>query len=191
MIIGIDIDDTLSALYNFKLETATKHIKENNLNTKLVDDSAYLLKDMFDWDKESCNHFWWNIFIEKLIDAPMQESASKITHQLKKDGHTIIVITARSKDQHNDPYEESLQWLQKNNIYFDKLIVNGSDKGVLCIENNIDIFLDDHTPNILRIKEMGVEPVIFAARHNENFIDNSIKKVNSWQEFYNYINEIK
>ena len=42
--------------------------------------------------------------------------------------YKIYTITSRSKEYHKDSYQISYDWLVKNEIYFDELIVNVNDK---------------------------------------------------------------
>ena len=75
--------------------------------------------------------------------AKPREDVVDVIKKLRKDGHKIYIITARDSEFHNDPYELSKTWLDKNNIEYDKLIVNARDKVKICKEQNVNIFIDD------------------------------------------------
>jgi len=74
-----------------------------------------------------------------------------VIHNLKELGHTIIIITARTDEFHDNPYRQSKEWLEKNNIEYDKLVVNARDKGMACIEEKIDLYIDDNLNNCIRV----------------------------------------
>ena len=63
-------------------------------------------------------------------------------------GYTIEIVTARNNTEYEDPYKITYDYLKKHNIYFDKINVNVSNKGLFCKTNNIDILIDDSIVNL-------------------------------------------
>lgn len=55
-----------------------------------------------------------------------------------------------------------MDWLNKNDIYFDKLIVNARDKKRVCIEENIDILIDDSISNCKNVITSGISAIMIA-----------------------------
>ncbi len=51
-------------------------------------------------------------------------------------------------------------WLKKNNIYYDKLIVNVRKKGEICKQEKIDLFIDDNISNCLDVTKYGIKTII-------------------------------
>lgn len=97
-------------------------------------------------------------------------------------------ITARDSEFHKDPYIQSETWLNENSIYFDKLIVNARDKAKVCVENNIDLLIDDSISNCSCVYNCGIEAIMISNERNSN---NEIKTFYNWKEIYNYINEME
>lgn len=152
MIIGIDIDDTLTYLKDIKIEFAEKYIKENNLPYKLVSPDSAFFREMFNWPIDVCNKFWFEKSFELLSSAPPRENASKVIKTLKKLGHKIVIITARGNDWHEDPYGMSVDWLTKNDIPFDKIVYGFEDKTQACTDEKVDIFIDDMPLTLKRLQ---------------------------------------
>ena len=101
--------------------------------------------------------------------------------KLKNEGHKIIFITSRNSEEFNDPYQTSYNYLIKNNIPFDKLIVNASNKAEICLKENIDLFIDDSTKNCKAVAKKGIPTFQF----NSVFEPNSkLNKGTSWEEVY-------
>ena len=66
----------------------------------------------------------------------------------------------RDNEFHNDPYLYSKVWLEKNKIYYDKLIVNAIDKRRACLENDIVLLIDDNISNYLNVTNVGIDAII-------------------------------
>lgn len=69
-----------------------------------------------------------NIQEEIIKNIMLRDNVKETILKLKNKGYKIYIITSRSKGYHKDPYQISYDWLVKNEIYFDELIVNVNDK---------------------------------------------------------------
>ena len=56
-------------------------------------------------------------------------------------------------------------------------------------ENNINLFIDDSINHCTKVSKADIEVLLFSCKSNKHF--NDLKKVYSWKEIYNYINEKK
>ena len=83
----------------------------------------------------------------------------------------------------------SKDWLDKNNIYYDELIVNARNKLEVCQRENIDLFIDDQLANCTKVSEAGIK-VIRITEYNDIQHGDIINKKN-WNEIYNYIKEME
>lgn len=186
MNIGIDIDDTLSDLFAFKVKFATKYIKENHLPYKLVNKHGVLFSDIFDWPMEECDKFWYANADKMLSLVPPRKDVQAVLKKLRNDGHKLIIITARNAKWHTDPYKLSTDWLNKNNIIFDKLLIGHEDKLQACLDEKIDIFIDDSPKIIQKLNENNIKCVIMNNLHNQN-LDLNYQRVYGWKDFYNFV----
>lgn len=188
MIIGIDIDDTLTYLKDVRIKTAEKYIKKNHLNFRLVRTDTYLFSEMFDWSAEECDKFWFAEGDKMLASVPARKNASKVITKLKSEGNKIIIITARTKEVHADPYKLSYDWLVKNRIPFDELLIGHLDKTQVCAEKHIDWFIDDKPSTLEKLNGVGIKTILMKNPHNEN-IDNlkNYTVVENWNEIYDII----
>ena len=79
-------------------------------------------------------------------------------------------------------------YLKMNNIPFDKLIVNVKDKAKECVMEGIDLFIDDNTKHCKAVLKSGIPTLQFA---NSFVSENSkVKRVNSWDEIYQKVQEM-
>ena len=73
--------------------------------------------------------------------------------------------------------------LKRNKIEYDKIIFSREDKIDICLENNIELMIEDKPANINKIS--GKIPVIcFHAGYNKNCNDNNIIRCYSWYDIY-------
>ncbi len=185
MIIGVDIDDTLSHFVEPNIQTALKYINENNLNCKMINNKAYYFAEMFDWSREDCNKFWTQESDNMIATAPVRENASDVIKRMRNNGHKVIIITARSKEFHTNPYQISVDWLKKNDIPYDELLIGYKNKANICLEKKVDLFIDD-SPQVLReIKEKGIDTLLMKNFHNDFVTD--LRLVSNWSDIEDYI----
>lgn len=184
MNIGIDIDDTVTFTYETLLNLIA--VKYGMNFEKLI--SQRPTYDMFDRLFPNYCDFVRENFSTMAKLVPLKKDVVEILNKLKKQGHKIIFITARNTQEYKDPYTLSYEYLKANNVPFDKLIVNVKDKAKECVLQNIDLFIDDNTNNCKAVKDIGIETWQFKSAFNE--VDSGLKKVESWEDVYNKVQEM-
>lgn len=190
MRIGIDIDDTMTDIKEKLTKAAIKYAKSLNKDIQNIDNNdivdiynnGNIYQKLFNFSHEELKHFLGPIQEEITNNAIPRENCVKVINDLHKDGHEIYIVTARDNEFHKDPYLYSKEWLEKNKIYYDKLIVNARDKKIACLENNIALLIDDSISNCLNVANVGIDAIIIGNKNNS-----TIKSVDNWQEIYDYI----
>lgn len=182
MKIGIDIDDTITDSYDLITKAyafCTNSKQEKFINNKL---SYYDLENYFPNYKD----FTIKAFEKIIPHVKIKNNAKYVIDKLHEMGYSIEIVTARNQTEYKDPYTLSYEYLKKNNIYFDSLNVNVSNKGKFCKENNIDILIDDSIKNLDDAANHGIKPIIFGNIFNEN--TTKYVRVNSWLDILNLFN---
>lgn len=195
MRIGIDIDDTLTdirtqlneAVYQYAKQLG-KTIKDSQEKIQYHKNDGNQYKEKFDFSYEELKYFLKNIQEEITSKAKPRENVKEIIDQLRKDGHEIYIITARDNEFHEDPYELSKNWLEKNQINYDKLIVNAREKATICEQEKIDLFIDDQLTNCRNIAKKGIS-VIRITEYTEQH--DSIVNQPNWKKIYEYISKLE
>ena len=196
MNIGIDIDDTLTDIrdkLNLAAEKYANELGKENKNEedKYVEDNnngnVYQIKYGFTY--EELKYFLSVIHEGITKKEEPRKNFVEIIRKLHNEGHKIYIITARDSEFHEDPYKLSKDWLDKNNIYYDELIVNARNKLEVCQRKNIDLFIDDQLANCTKLSEAGIK-VIRITEYNDIQHGDIINKKN-WNEIYNYIKEME
>lgn len=189
MIIGIDLDDTLTCLLKPKIKTAKKYIKLHNLKAKLVRKDSHLFYQLFNWDIETSNKFWWECADGMLLKVKPCMFVKSILKKLSNQGHKLLIISARGKDAHINPFNLSYNWLKNNNLVYDELFVEQKDKSVMCLQKNVDLFIDDQPDNLKILQTVGIKTVLIKASHNIKTDYNGLKAHN-WLQIYKIIQKL-
>lgn len=195
MNIGIDIDNTLTeiqdelnkAAYDYAIKLG-KDIKDNSNSSEDAKNNGDSYKKKFQFNYEELKYFLKDIQEEITNNALPRKYVVEIIKKLRTEGHKIYIITARDSEFHDDPYLLSKNWLDKNNIEYDKLIVNARDKAPVCVEENIDIFIDDQLNNYLNVAKKGIQTIRISDDNKE--YENTITLCD-WKQIYDYIHNEK
>ena len=189
MKIGIDIDNCISNFDDVLLKEYLKHDKELR-NTGIINDKPYhITVGMFDWSKEENDEFYNNNIQRIAMSLKPLNNAKEVIDKLKADGNEIYIITSRDNGEYINPEKMTREWLEKYEIYFDKLILTGRhEKGPACRENNIDIMIEDSIKNCEDIENNGVKCYIMNTRYNQE--ETRFERVKRWNEIYSKISKL-
>lgn len=179
--IAIDIDDTIMNTFDYLMPCVAEYfnadiayLKENNISYCNLPE---------EWQKDEIS-FAQKYYDKVIEDTPPKADVTKYLSKIKQMGHSIFIITARNKDLYTDPYQTTTKQLQKSQICYDKLICS-FDKAKACIEEKIDLFIDDSPHNCMAVKNAGIPVLLFDSKHNQNAID--FERVYNWKDVYEYI----
>ena len=193
MRIGIDIDGVLTDIERWQLDYGSKFYYEN-YNKGIINPKGYETNEIFNSDIKCDDQFWNKYFKDYSINVEVRKFADEVISKLKQDGDEIYIITARgsflshsAKIMTKEENEQIVkQWLNKNNIYYDDIIFSPEDKLDICINNNIDIMIEDKVDNINKISTK-IPVICFNAGYNEICKGNNIYRAYSWYDIYNII----
>jgi len=179
--IGIDLDDTITDLYHPMHNEAKKF--DLLINGKgIINQEAYLVGEKYGWSEEEKDLFFANHRINAINKAKVRKDAVKVLQKLRDYGYKIVIITARNSKYYNNPYEYTKKWLQKHHIPYDKLIVNSSDKLRVCLDEKIDIFVDDMPNNCEKIAKNSNIKVYMMDNVDNNSNCPLVTKIKNFQE---------
>ena len=193
MNIGIDIDGVLTDFERYAIDYATKISVEKNWPIN-IDVSEYMEVNAFDWNDQQAEIFWDNYFIKYLTDNPARTFASEIIKKLIKEGHKIYLITARDDDGLSKEYYGQMQsltkeWLEKQNIKYHKIIFK-KEKLKPCIENNIDVMIEDSPENIDKLSKQ-IKVIKFDCQYNKDVNNENVVTAYSWYHIYQIIEDMQ
>ena len=195
MNIGIDIDDTIADTFEALLAYSQKYTIEDLKRESNIDINKDYLNHLYiesasGWNDLETKNFWEKYYEDILKAVNIKNFASKVINNKRKNGDKIFLITARWDMPNFDTKKLTEDWLQENNVQYDKLFMNASDKVQLVKENNIDLFIDDSFNNCKQISEnTNAKVYMMTSLVNKNLGDKKIKRVFSWPEIDDLISK--
>ena len=188
MRIGIDIDDTLIDSCDVVEEYAYKHSKEYGDGSVILNNIYKILRGNF--TEKEMTDFFNDYACEMGSKQKVKKNAKEIIDRLKDEENSIYIITARSDRFYKDVNKYVKEFLDENNIKYDKIITSCFYKVDVCKNEKIDIMFDDAIDTCESLCDNGIDAVVFNSKLNISK-DTKCKRVNSWDEVYNYIKNCK
>ena len=184
MRIGIDIDGCITDTARFVSDYGIKFCYENNIEYTIKEDEYDEAKALGVSD-EIAEKFWNKYLPYYATKYRTRDFASEVIKKIKEK-HEIYIITARNEDglpqeTYGHMQEMVLKWLKENNIVYDKIIFTKGSKLPYCLENNIDIMIEDSPKNIQEISSK-IPVLCFDNPYNKNMEGKNITRIYSWYD---------
>ena len=191
MNIGIDIDGVLTDLEKAIIDFGTKMSVEEKWPIK-IDVSKYWEVEALEWTQEQADKFWNKYLVEYVAESKPRMFSEEIIEMLKKEENNIYIITARNEygmppEYYGKMQELTREWLKNQDIKYDKLIfARDSEKLHQCIENNVEIMIEDSPNNIEDISKK-IKVIKFDCQYNKQVNGENIITAYSWYHIYDII----
>ena len=190
MRIGIDIDGVLTDIEQWQLDCGGKFFSK--LNKSVVNKDGYEITEIFNVSDELDSQFWNEYLYEYVTKEPSRKYASEVIKKLKDSGNEIYIVTARYLTDRNTEDGQRMRkivsdWLEQENIVYDKIVFAPEDKLQICLENNIDVMIEDKVANIEKISTR-LPVICFHAGYNKHCKNDNIYRTYTWYDIYNLIN---
>lgn len=184
MIIGIDIDNTITNTTETIMAYAQIYGERHRLNT-VPDYRKYYLEDALGWSVEQADDFLNSYLMEIYRDVQPKPGALGMIRELGN-CHTIILITSRNRFF---PGIEAAtrEWLDRQGLWFDQLVMNTTanmhhfSKVGACRENRVEIMIEDHHELALELSQY-LPVVLFNYPYNQHIQSPHIFRVDTWAE---------
>ena len=189
MRLGLDIDNVILETDEVLLEEFLKEDK-NKRNKGIINKDLYLMSGMFDWTKDEIDQFL-SMNMERVAkNLKPKENTKHYIDKLINDGHEIYLISNRSSKQYKNAFETTANNLKDNEINYTKLIITETnDKSGACLENNIDIMIDDRPSNCLKLIDKNIKCILFKSKYETREFNN-MDVISNWEELYNLIKKM-
>ena len=189
--IGIDIDGVLTDIEQWQLDYGSKFFSK--YNKSIVKRDAYEITEIFNVSDELDDEFWNEYLYEYVTKEPARTFASEVIKKLKAENNEIFIITARYLTDRNDEKGKQMReivtkWLEEQDISYDNIIFSPEDKLETCLNNGIDLMIEDKVENINKISTR-LPVICFDAGYNRQCEGKNIYRCYSWYDIYNLINE--
>lgn len=198
MIFVFDLDDTICDTDGYSEQYIKNFFAANNWPYKQIATSTRFAEAKFDWDLPTALK-WYKEFGDRMMaEFPCKPGAVKFLQTLKKNGHKIVISTARATDWHTEPEKITKQWLTDNKIPYDKIYIGRVDKEAICKEVNADVFVDDDLKIVERVAtyfasiSKNKKTFLSTTDYNKDFpIPNDVVRVNDFSDLSKQVGIVK
>lgn len=189
MIIGIDIDNTITHTTEMIMHYAGVFGEERGINT-IPDPRYYYLEDVMGWDPESASDFLSQYLGRIYREMRPKDGAIEVIRRLKK-RHQIILITSRNR-RFPQVEEITASWLARNGLTYDRLILNTTSnmhyfsKLAVCRENRVELMIEDHHDLVSEISPF-IPVMMFDYPYNRHLNSENIIRVKHWDQVHEWV----
>jgi len=193
MIIGIDIDNTISHTTEMIMHYVRIYGEEQGINTK-ADYSQYYLEDSLGWPIETVDTFLEGYLPYIYREVQPKAEAIEVIQELK-DQHELVLITSRNV-QFPRIEEITKEWLEQYGIVYDRLILNTTpnlhhfSKLEVCLQNGIQIMIEDHHQLAEEIAQT-MPVILFDYPYNRHLESDNIIRVQTWAEVKSWVKRLE
>ena len=170
MILGIDIDDTITNTS----KVVNKYLKQEYPE---YDDRKLLSKKEY--------KKFLKKYIKQMRDEYELKNGVKEAWKYFKDNHfKIIIITARCNKYDRQNIKNTKAFLEKNDLIYDKIYFRQIKKGKIAYKEHVDLFIDDKESVLDNVSLYGINGVC---------MKESCKypSFHDWYQLLDYIKEVK
>ena len=183
------MDGVLTDIQGFNRKHAPAFFKKK-FDREVADENPFDIRDIFKCSEEEYSAYWRKYLLWYAIFEPARKDAKKAVRKLCEDGHNIFIISKRVFTCRDDFLGKLMRFIVRNRlrrsgIRYNKIIFCDNDipdsKRTACIENCIDIIIDDEPVNIETIAPIA-RVICFDASYNRNCAGENITRAKSWNE---------
>ena len=187
MKIGIDIDDTITETSEYLKVLISKYDKEYSHELSLSIEK--IMRGILDTPK--LQKFYHDHAVELIRGVKLKDDVKDTIDYLIQEGCEIYFITSRSDMYFGNAYKETKEYLDKNKIKYDKLLVGQGSKLKACEDEKIDIMIDDSISTCELINtRLGIDSLVYNSNLNIEK-ETNCKRFSEWSELKDYIINVK
>jgi len=188
MKIGIDIDDTISKTNEKLIERALEYDEKYVHGKGFKNKDAYSFMEMFYWSVLDVDGFMKTVRkSDFFLSLEAMDGAVEVLNKLHSDGHELILITRRNNSLATKL--KTKKWLKQKGFIYDKIYFEAMQKADIGVKEQLDLFIDNDVKNIYEAMDKGIDSLLMSSKYTEK--EKKAKKVNNWQEIYDYVNGVR
>lgn len=169
MKIGIDFDNTLVNTKELSKKYLDEYLPNNNLDS------------YHDLPLDKSLDFFNKFHIEITNNLKLKDGVKEAFAYFEKNNIETVLITARGGNGVESIIEPTKDFFKKHNLKFNKLVFMTDVKGNACLENKVDLFIDDLETVLEEVNEKGVNVLLFGDKSTK--FDYAL----NWNEVINYL----
>ena len=176
MNIAIDFDGVL-----FDTESmfrALSQIYNLKIGGQIVDSEKLRFQDRYNWTWEQCKQFMSECMLNIHKKAPVMPYAKNVIQALRKN-HKVYAITSRGLAIDGE-IDITNNRLKEEDIEFEQVVYNVSNKFDTCKNLNIDLMIEDWEGHVANLANNGIKCLYYRDNIINNFIHENVISVRDW-----------
>ena len=169
MILGIDIDDTI---------TDTTPVIKKYLKKEYPTYDEYKMLPKKDYVR-----FLKKNMRQMRSEYQLKEGVKEAWEYFKEHQIKIIIITARNNKYYHKSNQDTLEYLKKNGLFYDKIYFNEPKNGRRAHKSHVDLFIDDKEKILDNMKQYGIQGLCMGCSSKYPSFDN-------WKQIIEYLKEV-
>ncbi|HMM05375.1 MAG TPA: hypothetical protein PKD52_01700 [Clostridiales bacterium] len=187
MVLGIDIDDVITDTSAALMAHAKIHEVEVCQKGEILDHLPQVMRGEIQSPRVK---LYFERHMANVMAAALVKDGAKATlKRLKAKGHRLVYITARGDTKFPGSREKTMEFLKKEQLPWDKIVFDSFDKLKDCLEQQIELMVDDSVKNCEDLTKGGIHTVLFTSPVNIG-IATDLDRVNDWDELERYIDRL-
>lgn len=121
---------------------------------------------------------------------PADKDAAELTKALKQKGYVIIIVTARPVQKYPCLYQQTMNWLNKNNITYDLVYFGEKNKHVKILTDihNLKFMVEDNSYIANQVARWGYRVFLLDNIYNRGLtLEPNVIKVYSLKDIMRYL----
>lgn len=181
-----DLDDVIADTYPQLLAAAIKFDRKNLMHSSAQTDYSltmahgdyFWFAKILKWSEKNLYDFFQTTYPYFLENCQAYDGSKECLNILRRKKHEIIILSSREYRNYYDVEQLTSDWLSRNDIPYDKLVIGVKNKLTYLSENPVDIFVDDLTDNCLIALKANVPHVFrFVCEYNSNEKGNIMPRI--------------
>lgn len=156
----------------------------------IINRNEHYLRNRYNWTDEERMNFINQYFMKLSKQAELMPGAKDVIHLLQKDGHELIVISARGVTVEG-MQDVAREKFERENITFSKYYWKQDDKLEIAEKEKIDYMIDDNFDICKKLSENGIKTIYFRDKDMKKLENENVIEVSNWGEIYRIIKNRK
>ncbi len=182
MKIGIDIDDTITDSWECLIPYYSRLFNISEID--LLKSKPYYSAIQDKLTLEEYFEVMTPIYDEVIPNVNLLPSVKETIDRLYDMGCQVYFITARGRG-HSDAYKDSKDFLDKYHIKYEKIITGMESKTSPCMDEKIDLFIDDSFRHCTEVSKLGIDVLMHETKYNKEYTE--FNHFNDWNYVYDYV----
>lgn len=177
MRIGIDIDDTITATSVVLEDYARRYGDGFGEKGAVLQNVHKIARGYF--DVPGTKEFFDTYAGVAWREIKAKPDAASVINDLRQRGDVVVLITTRGDKVFEGAERMTREFLDENGIGYDEIVFGVREKMQTCVEQRLDVMIDDSESLCEKLLQTEVRPILFSSMNNVH-VDAGVPRADNW-----------